>query len=243
LNQNYKIYPLGDAAACIDLGNIIDEEINKKIIAIREWLQSNSFEGLKDIIIAYSSISVYYDPIILKKKLHLHSTVFEFISQKLEIAFQQAIVTDEMDKKIIQIPVCYSNEFGIDIDFISQKKNISKEEIIHLHTSKIYRVYMIGFLPGFSYLGKLDEKIALPRKPKPVTIAAGSVGIAGMQTGIYPLVSPGGWQIIGRTPMKSFDPNATMPVIMNAGDYIKFYEISKDEFENYKVTNKSEIEE
>ena len=243
MNQNYKIYPLGDAAACIDLGNIIDEEINKKIIAIGEWLQSNFFEGLKDIVIAYGSISVYYDPAIVKKKNHFQSSVFKFISEKLETAFHQSVAEDETNKKTIRIPVCYSNDFGIDMDFLSKEKNISKEEIIHLHTSKIYRVYMIGFLPGFSYLGKLDEGLAIPRKLRPVTIAAGSVGIAGMQTGIYPLASPGGWQIIGRTPMKSFDPNATIPVMMNAGDHIQFYEISKDEFEDYAATNKSKIEE
>jgi inhibitor of KinA len=243
LSQSYKIYPLGDAAACIDLGNTIDEEINKKVIAIREWLMANSFEGLKDIIIAYSSISVYYDPIIIKKKNHFQSTVFEVVKQKLETAFHESAIAGKTNENIIRIPVCYSNDFGVDIDFISKEKQISKEEIIQVHTSKIYRVYMIGFLPGFSYLGKLDEKLSIPRKMKPITVAAGSVGIAGNQTGIYPLVCPGGWQIIGRTPVKLFDYIGIVPIKICAGDYVQFYEINKEEFENYFGTTRSKIEE
>ncbi|HLK28070.1 MAG TPA: 5-oxoprolinase subunit PxpB [Puia sp.] len=243
MDLHYKIYPLGDAAACIDLGNIIDEDINRKIIAIQSWLHSNPFEGLKDIVIAYASISVYYDPLITKKRTHFQSTVFEFIRQKLEAAFSNSTTIDENDKKVIRIPVCYSDEFAIDINFISSKKQISREEIIHLHTSKTYRVYMIGFLPGFSYLGQVDEKLIIPRKKKPITVAAGSVGIAGSQTGVYPLACPGGWQIIGRTPMKFFDSKATLPVMMNAGDHVQFYEISRDEFENHISTQKSKIEE
>ncbi len=244
MNQSYKIYSLGDAAACIDLGNTIDEEINKKVTAIKDWISDNLTEDIKEVFVAFSSVSVYYDPNLISRKNLSNTTAFEYIRQKLETAFHQSTYNnDDVNKKIIRIPVCYSNEFGTDIDFLSHEKNISKEEIIQLHISKIYRVYMIGFLPGFSYLGKLDEKLAIGRKPKPVTVAAGSVGVAGMQTGIYPLVCPGGWQIIGRTPLKLFDPNGIVPVAITVGDSVQFYEISREEFENSAETNRSKIEE
>jgi len=236
LDLPYKIFPLGDAAACIDLGNRIDAGLNRKVIAMNNWLRRNPFEGLKDTVIAYSSLSIYYDPINLRNKNKSVSTAFEFVRQNLETAYQESVAIEENNNDIIRIPVCYSNDFGIDMEFLVKEKNISREEIIHLHTSKIYRVYMIGFLPGFSYMGKVDEKLMIPRKPKPVPVVAGSVGIAGSQTGIYPLDTPGGWQIIGRTPLKLFNSDAAVPVTLNIGNQIKFYEISKEEFEKLNLT-------
>ena len=236
LDLPYKIFSLGDAAVCIDLGNKIDEDLNRKVIAMHNWLIGNPFEGLKDIGIAYSSLSIYYDPIAVQKKNKPGSTSFEFIKQNLETAYRESFAIEENNNDIIHIPVCYSNDFGVDMGFLITDKNISREEIIHLHTSKIYRVYMIGFLPGFSYMGKVDEKLMIPRKPKPVPVVAGSVGIAGSQTGIYPLDTPGGWQIIGRTPLKLFNSDAAVPVTLNIGNQIKFYEISKEEFEKLNLT-------
>ncbi|MBS1948456.1 MAG: 5-oxoprolinase subunit PxpB [Bacteroidetes bacterium] len=234
------MYPLGDAAACIDLGNIIDESINKKVIAIRNRLERFSFDGLKDIIVAYSSVSVYYDPILVKKPGLQQATVFDFVRSKLEDAFHQSLIEEHGNSDIFKIPVCYSGACGIDMAFLSKVKKISKEEIIQLHLSKIYRVYMIGFLPGFSYLGKIDEKLEIARKPKPIQVPAGSVGIAGKQTGIYPIACPGGWQIIGRTPLKFFDPGAVMPSRLNIGNYVQFYEISEEEFNDCLVVKDTE---
>lgn len=232
MSTAYKIFPLGDTAASIDLGNVIDEELNGKVIAMQQWLKSNSFAGLTDIVVAYSSLSVYYDPFIVRKKNNISATVFEFVKQKLQTSHHESMACVENNTRIISIPVCYSNDFAIDIEFISKEKNISKEEIIHLHTSKAYRVYMIGFLPGFSYLGKVDERLTISRKSEPVPVASGSVGIAGSQTGIYPLNSPGGWQIIGRTPLKLFDLLAPVPILLNVGNQVQFYEIGEEEFEN-----------
>lgn len=219
---------------------MIDEKLNIKVLAMQRWLNANSFEGLKDIVVAYGSLAVYYDPIVAKKKNNIHkTTVFEFIRQKIETAFTESGITEENNNAIIRIPVCYSDEFGFDTSFVSKQKNISKEEIVHLHISKTYRVYMIGFLPGFSYLGKVDEKLIMPRKPQPIAVAAGSVGITGMQTGIYPLNTPGGWQIIGRTPLRLFDPKANLPTLLNVGNHVQFYEISEDEFDHHKASIKS----
>jgi inhibitor of KinA len=143
--------------------------------------------------------------------------------------------TTPLPGSLVTVPVCYDMEFGNDLNYIASQNNISPEEIIHYHTSGIYRVYMLGFLPGFAYMGEVNEKIISPRKQQPVQVQAGSVGIAGKQTGIYPFTSPGGWQIIGRTPLTLFDKkNTEQPTIFKAGDKVKFISISKDEFEDIK---------
>jgi len=132
---------------------------------------------------------------------------------------------------LIRIPVCYDNEFAIDLPWIAEQKSLTREEIIRLHSSRQYHVYMLGFLPGFSYMGEVDEKIIVRRKPEPQQILAGSVGIAGKQTGIYPLNSPGGWQIIGRTPLKMFNKDNIEPCLLKAGDAVEFYSITSEEFD------------
>jgi len=134
----------------------------------------------------------------------------------------------------IKIPVCYAEKYGLDLNEISKQKKISISEIIQLHTAKKYRIYMIGFLPGFAYMGEVDKQIAITRKAQPrINVEGGSVGIAGMQTGIYPLDSPGGWQIIGKTPLKLFDKEKDHTVLLQPGDEIEFYPITEDEFKNY----------
>ena len=137
-------------------------------------------------------------------------------------------------KRLIKIPVCYAPTFGWDLAEIAAQTGLLLSEIIEIYTSVKYKVYMIGFLPGFAYMGEVDERIAVPRKREPrLKIEPGCVGIAGRQTGIYPLASPGGWQIVGRTPLKLFDKNKSEAVLLKAGDEIQFFSISEDEFENY----------
>jgi inhibitor of KinA len=149
----------------------------------------------------------------------------------LEQAYHESSVFHHTDKKINRIPVCYDEQFGIDLQTISLAKDCSIDRIIELHLAKVYRVYMLGFLPGFAYLGELEPTLIMPRKENPVPVIAGSVGIASNQTGIYPLNSPGGWQIVGRTPVKLFHPAAVNPVILQAGDEIQFYRITLHQFE------------
>jgi inhibitor of KinA len=131
----------------------------------------------------------------------------------------------------IHLPVCYDEIFAPDLRQIANNRNIDAEDVINIHLSRVYRVYMMGFLPGFAYMGDVDERIQLPRKPQPETVVAGSVGIANAQTGIYPLDSPGGWQIIGRTPVRLFNPQAVQPVKLKAGEFIRFHRITTSEFE------------
>jgi inhibitor of KinA len=232
----YRIFPLGDSAITVDFGNCIDETINKEVIARFNQLQQQPLPGMIEAVPAYSSLTVYYDVMTLKKKASSHQTVYEWMKQQLEERLQQPVQQNQTAERLVNIPVCYDEEFAWDIHHLATIKNISADEVIQCHTSKPYKVYMLGFLPGFPYMGQVDEKITMPRKPQPVNIVAGSVGIAGKQTGIYPLASPGGWQIIGRTPLKLFDVANEESTLLRAGDTVRFYSITKNEFEEIKAT-------
>jgi inhibitor of KinA len=200
---------------------------------MQDWFSKNPFEGLKDVIAAYSSLSLYYDPVRAKMKNQVRSSVYEFISLKLAQAWHNSSPSPAEDSgHTLLIPVCYDDEFGQDLPYISATNHLTREEIIRIHTSDIYYVYMIGFLPGFAYMAEVNERLVIPRKPVPVQVAPGSVGIAGNQTGIYPLACPGGWQIVGRTTFRLFDPSADKPAVLKPGDRVQFYEISREEYES-----------
>lgn len=229
---NYTLRPLGDSALLIDYGNIIDERINRQVMKLFHALQHSAHPAITNLVPAYASLAVFYD------MMKVHAAAGEkqsvFTGEVKRILEQAAASVDEPETTVKEIPVCYSGAFAPDLQIISEAKNISPEEIIRRHTSKIYRVYMIGFLPGFAYMGEVDEEIAIERKLSPRhSVPAGAVGIAGKQTGIYPLTSPGGWQIIGRTPVKIFDVENRDSVFFQPGDRVKFYPISEHEFENY----------
>jgi inhibitor of KinA len=229
----YRIFPLGDAAITVDFGNVIDEAINKRVLTLFYQLLSDPLTGMIEIVPAYSSVTIYYDVYTTGKMLSGGKTVYEFMVEQMNERLEQSFLETDTASRLINIPVCYEKEFARDIEQLAKEKNLSVDEVIHIHASKQYQVYMLGFLPGFAYMGKVDERIILPRKPQPVTVVAGSVGIAGKQTGIYPLASPGGWQIIGRTPLKLFDVMKEEPTLLKTGDTVQFLSITKNEFENY----------
>jgi len=230
--QPYSIFTLGDSALTIDFGNIISEDVNKKVLRLFHHLKSIDDHSIIDLVPAYSSLTVYYDVASFR---HPEKTAFESMADILEELFSKSRDIPEESSNHFEIPVCYSKKFALDIDYISNQNGIPIEEIIHIHTSKTYKVYMLGFLPGFTYMGEVDQCIAIARKPAPVKLFAGAVGIAGKQTGIYPLESPGGWQIIGRTPVNVFRKEEENPVLFQPGDKVKFYSITEDEFENYQA--------
>jgi inhibitor of KinA len=153
--------------------------------------------------------------------------------EMIDVLIRNSVDEEKITGKTIKVPVCYADKFATDIYYLAKQNDLTVEEIIQLHTSRTYRVYMLGFIPGFAYMGVVDDRLVIKRKPVPRTVVAGSVGIAGKQTGIYPLESPGGWQIIGRTPVKPFDPDREPPVLFEPGDLIKFYSITEDEFADY----------
>jgi inhibitor of KinA len=233
----YKIFALGDSAFTIDFGNIIDDTLNDVVISIFKKLRDQPIEGITEAVPAYSSLTIYYNVVDLRIKIPAEQTVFDWMKNKVQQLLQQKIEDHQHENRIIKIPVCYNKEFAPDLESATSYLKISSEEIIRIHTSKTYRVYMLGFLPGFAYMGEVDEKIVIPRKLQPVPVSEGSVGIAGKQTGAYSLNSPGGWQIIGRTPQKLFDKEKSEPVLLRSGDSVQFYSITKDEFENIKSRN------
>ena len=233
----YKISPLGDAALAVDFGNIISHTINDIVISIFKKLQQQPIEGMTEVVPAYSSLTIYYDVIALRKKISDETSVFDRMKASVSNFIEQETEIVQNESRVVTIPVCYEKEFATDLEWISSQLKISDEKIIQLHTAKTYRVYMLGFLPGFAYMGEIDDKINLPRKNQPQMVVAGSVGIAGKQTGIYPFNSPGGWQIVGRTPIKLFNKENKEPTLVQAGDSVKFISISKNEFENIKSRN------
>jgi inhibitor of KinA len=230
----YQLFPLGDAAIVVQLSQTIDPVIQSSISALTTYLYEHPFNGFIELVPAYTSITVYYNPWVVsrKGKIDPYQKVVEILQKSLTIA---PATSDLTATSVKEIPVCYGGKFGPDLEFVAVHNQLSVAEVIALHTAETYIVYMIGFAPGFPYLGGLNNKIATPRKQMPrTTIPAGSVGIAGEQTGIYPMQTPGGWQLIGRTPEKLFDPARSKPSLLQAGDRVKFVSISVEDFEKRK---------
>ena len=228
---NYSISALNETALLVSFDNVIDLTINEKVIALHQAFANDFFTGFDETVPAYSSLAVFYDAVAIKKYNPAIKSIFDFVKEHTEqlITGLDDMVTQN-DETIITVPVYYN---GDDLDDVANQHGITIEELISIHTEKLYRVFMIGFQPGFTYMGKLDERIATPRKASPRTeVPAGSVGIAGFQTGIYPFSSPGGWQLIGQTPILIFDKEKINPCLFKAGDNIKFVSISKETFEN-----------
>jgi inhibitor of KinA len=229
----YRIFPLGDQAITVDFGQVVDEAINKQVLCLFYDLTNNPLPGITEIVPAYSSLTIYYDLSILYKnfaKKGVYDHLVYLLSKRIE---QLTYDTPFLACRTITIPVCYEDEYAPDIKPLAELTNHTVDEIIAIHTSRYYRVYMIGFLPGFAYMGEVDQRICMGRKQEPAMVQPGSVGIAGSQTGIYPLASPGGWQIIGRTPVTIFDKTKEDPVYLKIGDSVQFKAISKHEFESY----------
>ena len=230
-----KIFTEGDSSILIQFGNEIDPAINRKISSTVKLMREQNLMGVTDIIPAFCSLLINYDPRIIS---------YEQIRARLEGILKIEVAAGAIKKKIYEIPVCYGGEYGPDLQNIADHAGLTPEEVIKIHTSTDYLIYMLGFLPGFTYLGGLDERIHTPRLANPrLTIPAGSVGIGGSQTGIYPLDSPGGWQLMGMTPVKTYDPNRARPILVEAGDYIRFVRIDEEEFSRIKaLVEKNEYE-
>ena len=226
----YHIYSCGDHAITISFGDAIDYSVNQKIIALFHYLQSQQVTAVKDIIPAYNSVTLVYDLLLLKHR-QPQKNIYESMRKHLINAVEGVTTSVADEPRQISIPVCYDQSLAPDLLSIAETNQLDAEEIIKIHVSKTYRVYMIGFQPGFAYMGSIDEKIRVPRKSSPRTaVPAGSVGIAGEQTGIYPFQSPGGWQLIGQTPVSIFDAGKKMLCYLQPGDEVQFYAISLTEF-------------
>lgn len=229
--NEFNIYHVSETSALIEFGKEIKPEINKKIRIFCEYLDDNPFCGFVEYIPYFTSVSVIYDPLKINKM-----NSFDIVKEKMNDILANLDFSRAYEKHIVEIPVCYGHEYGPDIEYVAEVNSLNIEDVIYIHSKEKYLVYMIGFAPGFPYLGGMSERIATPRRKTPRTvIPQGSVGIAGLQTGVYPIETPGGWQIIGRTPLKLFDPERKNKTLLRCGDIIKFYPISYDEYSKMKA--------
>lgn len=204
----------GDSSVCVEFGNEISPDINRKIRAFKIAVEKSGIPGIVETVPTYRSLLVHYKPEVIG---------FKAITEKFKSLMGTLDNIEIPPPTVIEIPVLYGGEMGPDIENVASHNGKTVEEVIKIHTSQEYLIYMIGFIAGFPYLGGMSKEIATPRLKEPrVKIDGGSVGIAGEQTGIYPLDSPGGWQLIGRTPLKLYDAEREKPVLLEAGQYIKF---------------------
>lgn len=213
----------GDCAVCVEFGNAISPDINKKIRAFKIAVEKSGIPGIVETVPTYRSLLVHYQPEVIG---------FRELTEKFENLMGSLSGIPIPPPTVIEIPVLYGGEMGPDIENVAEHNKKTVDEVIRIHTSEEYLIYMLGFIAGFPYLGGMSKEIATPRLKSPrVKIDGGSVGIAGEQTGVYPVDSPGGWQLIGRTPLKLYDADRENPVLLEAGQYIKFRSVTKEEYD------------
>ena len=226
-----RLFPLGDAAVVLEFGTAISPATHRAIAACSARLARQPFAGLREVVPAFTTLTVYYDPWLVSE-YGRYPEPYERVALLLQAYLAGAReTTAAAEATVAEIPVCYGGAFGPDLAFVAQHAGLSSAEVIDLHTAPEYLVHMIGFAPGFPYLGGLDARLATPRRsqPRPL-VPAGAVGIAGPQTGIYSLPTPGGWQLIGRTPLALFDAGWEKPSRLRAGQRLRFVAISAGEF-------------
>ncbi|WP_297570287.1 5-oxoprolinase subunit PxpB [uncultured Anaerovibrio sp.] len=222
MNDEVKILTVGDCGVSVEFGQEINLDINHRVTALKMLLKEKGIPGIVETIPTYCSLLIEYDPMVIQ---------YDELVNNLKVLVNQLRDIKLPEKRVVEIPVAYGGEYGPDLKEVAETHGISEEEVIRLHSEPEYPIYMLGFVAGFPYLGGMNKAIATPRKKTPrLKIESGSVGIAGEQTGIYSVESPGGWQIIGRTPIKLYDPERERPVLLEAGQYIKFKAITGEEF-------------
>ena len=224
-HPTYRV--MGDRSLLVELGNEIHLTVNQRIRKLLFALKKASLESVLDIIPGYCSLLLVFDPL---------KTTPRFLRKRIDHLFHNLDELALPDPANIEIPVIYGGKYGPDLPWVAQYHGIPPDEVIHLHTETIYHVYMIGFIPGFPYMGELPKALVTPRKKTPRTLVPmGSVGLAQKQTGIYPTGSPGGWQIIGRTPLSLFDPAKSPPALLEMGDRVRFYPVTEEEVSHWQA--------
>ncbi|MBY6037132.1 5-oxoprolinase subunit PxpB [Fictibacillus nanhaiensis] len=229
--MEFTLQPLGDNSVIIELGDDISPDIQRKVKEVSSFFDEHAFDWVIEYVPGFSTVAVFYDPIKIKST----KLPYEHVCEELTSLLKHVKVKQDSEPRVVKIPVCYGGEFGPDLEEVAKHNGLSPQEVIDIHAGGEYLVYMIGFAPGFPYIGGMSEKIAAPRRKNPrLKIPAGSVGIAGKQTGVYPIETPGGWQLIGKTPRKLFLPNGATPSLLQAGDQIKFEPITVEEFQRWE---------
>lgn len=214
----------GDTGITVVFSKTMSEQANRQIRFVAGELQKGKIRGVTECVPTFVSLTVYFDPVVITAK-----KLIKKIKQTADSYKEEG----NAKKRVFLIPVCYEGEFAPDLKDVAEHNKLTEKEVVDIHTGRDYLIYMLGFLPGFPYLGGLDERICCPRLDSPRTkIPPGAVGIGGEQTGIYPLASPGGWRLIGQTPIKPYDPDRDEPILYKAGDYIRFVPVSVEEYYN-----------
>ncbi len=209
-----KTIPLGDSALLVELGDEIDATINQRVHALAALINVSPLDGVIETVPAYATLLIHYDPLIL---------TYAKIRKWLRVKLSHIENANSRKPRQLEVPVRYGGKYGVDLEFVADYHRLCVEDVIRIHSGKIYTIYMMGFTPGFPYMGKLDDAIATPRLETPRTyVPAGTVAIAGSQTGIYPIDSPGGWRLIGHTSLRLFDPESESPFLFSPGDEVKF---------------------
>ncbi len=219
--------PMGDRSFLVELGDEISPRVNRSVQELFSGLDKQQSQGILELVPSYRSLMVIYDPLLASSS---------DVKQRIEEVFEQIGRSQLKEQSIKKIPVVYGGDHGPDLDWVAEYHNLTTEEIVRLHIQPTYRVYMIGFTPGYPYLGEVPKDIVTPRRQTPRTrVPKGSVGIAQKQTGIYSVDSPGGWQIIGWTPVNLFDPLGEPPSYLSMGDQVQFYAITAEEASRWQA--------
>ncbi|WP_419871330.1 5-oxoprolinase subunit PxpB [Candidatus Pristimantibacillus sp. PTI5] len=235
----YELLPLGDSAVILRLAGGISIETHRIVSSLTAAIEAQPFAGFMECVPSFAAAAVHYDPLLVSRSRAgdelMHGTIFETVCARLKACLSKEL-TSAADQvtRMVEIPVCYGGEYGPDLSFVADLNGLSEEEVIAIHAAGSYLVYMLGFAPGFPYLGGMSEEIAAPRHQTPRTsIPQGSVGIAGKQTGVYSVSTPGGWQLIGRTPLALFRPQEEIPSLLRPGDSVRFKPITSQEYMLY----------
>jgi inhibitor of KinA len=224
--NDFRIVHAGDSAVIVEFDERIDPVVNARAIGVADRVQAAGIPGVRDVVPTYRAVAVYFDP-LRTDYLALHAHLAQEAGQPFDHVGRAA--------EPLRIPVCYGgDDLGPDLAAVAAFAKTTEADVVQLHTASTYRVFMLGFVPGFAYMGLVDARIAVPRHSTPrIRVPVGSVAIAGVQTGIYPAETPGGWQVIGRTPLKPFDPTRDEPFLVKAGDAVEFYAIGRDDFDRW----------
>lgn len=226
-----RITPLGDLALEIELGETIDEPTHRRVQAAWRALAAAPLPGVIEIVPAYTTVTVFYDPLLAGRAGAPENNLLDWLTVQVSERLKNPPKMEKFKGRTVEVPVCYEGEFGPDLGLVAKQAKLSPEEVIKRHGKPEYLVYLIGFAPGFPYLGGLPKELETPRQARPrMVVPPGSVGIGGRQTGIYPSATPGGWNLIGRTPLKLFRPAEDPPVLLRAGDRVKFRAVTREEY-------------
>lgn len=226
--SDINIVKAGEQGVVVDFGAVIDPGVNARVHRLAQLISARLPGEILELVPTYRSLMIYFDPLRVSR---------DALTEKIRLLLDCDAESGDRGETatVVGIPVCYGGEFGPDLEFVASHNKLSVQEVVEIHTSRPYQVYMLGFTPGFPYLGGMSDRIAAPRLAQPrVVIPAGSIGIAGSQTGIYPIQSPGGWQLIGRTPLQIFNPDAADPFLFAAGNYLRFTAIDAGTFQDIR---------